>query len=120
YRPLGSPGRLLVPAARLARPRPPAGSGGAHPPGGSRHQSAIFSKPRNASEAMPADSGMVKIQAQMIRLARPHLMPRIRVVEPTPMMDPVMVWVVDTGMCSMVAPNSVMAPAVSAQKPPTG
>ena len=31
-----------------------------------------------------------------------------------------MVWVVETGMPAAVAPNSVSAPAVSAQKPPTG
>jgi len=35
-------------------------------------------------------------------------------------MAPVMVCVVDTGMPSMVAPNKVIAPPVSAQKPPTG
>ena len=31
-----------------------------------------------------------------------------------------MVWVVLTGMPAMAVPNRVMAPAVSAQKPPTG
>jgi hypothetical protein len=41
-------------------------------------------------------------------------------VEPTPTMAPVMVCVVDTGMPSAVARNSVSAPPVSAQKPPTG
>jgi hypothetical protein len=35
-------------------------------------------------------------------------------------MAPVMVCVVDTGMPSAVARNSVIAPPVSAQKPPTG
>ena len=40
--------------------------------------------------------------------------------EPTPTMAPVMVCVVDTGMPSAVARNSVTAPPVSAQKPPTG
>ena len=41
-------------------------------------------------------------------------------VEPTPTIAPVMVCVVDTGMPSPVARNSVIAPPVSAQKPPTG
>jgi hypothetical protein len=35
-------------------------------------------------------------------------------------MQPVMVWVVDTGIPSSVAANSVMAPSVSAQKPWNG
>ena len=43
-----------------------------------------------------------------------------RWVEPTPTMAPVMVWVVDTGMPNVVARNKVIAPPVSAQKPPTG
>ena len=36
------------------------------------------------------------------------------------MMAPVMVWVVETGMPSQVAANSVSAPPVSAQKPCMG
>jgi hypothetical protein len=43
-----------------------------------------------------------------------------RVVDPTPAMAPVMVCVVDTGIPAAVAPNRVIAPAVSAQNPPTG
>src|SRR5450830_1873165 len=39
---------------------------------------------------------------------------------PTPTMAPVMVCVVETGTPIAVAMNSVMAPPVSAQKPPTG
>ena len=39
---------------------------------------------------------------------------------PTPMMAPVMVWVVLTGMPQRAVPRSVTAPAASAQKPPTG
>ena len=35
-------------------------------------------------------------------------------------MQPVMVWVVDTGMPSQVAANSVIAPPVSAQNPCIG
>ena len=39
---------------------------------------------------------------------------------PTPMIDPVMVCVVDTGTPRYVALNSVIAPPVSAQKPCIG
>ena len=39
---------------------------------------------------------------------------------PTPMIAPVIVCVVETGMPSHVAANSVMAPPVSAQKPCIG
>src|SRR6266446_6985297 len=40
--------------------------------------------------------------------------------EPTPMIEPVMVCVVDTGIPRPVARNSVIAPLAEAQKPPTG
>lgn len=43
-----------------------------------------------------------------------------RRVEPTPMIAPVIVCVVLTGMPSAVAVNSETAPAVSAANPPTG
>src|SRR5258707_11054859 len=39
---------------------------------------------------------------------------------PTPTIDPVMVCVVETGIPRKVAPNSVMAPPVSAQNPCIG
>ena len=39
---------------------------------------------------------------------------------PTPMIAPVMVWVVETGMPRPVAINNVIEPAVSAQTPCTG
>src|SRR5690606_37943229 len=67
-----------------------------------------------------ADRGMVSTQAHTMLRATPHLMAENFVVEPTPMMAPVMVWVVETGMPQCVAMKSVSAPAVSAQKPPTG
>jgi hypothetical protein len=41
-------------------------------------------------------------------------------VAPTPTIAPVIVWVVDTGTPSADATNSVIAPPVSAQNPPTG
>ena len=52
--------------------------------------------------------------------ATPQRTALARRVEPTPTMAPVMVWVVDTGIPSAVARNSVIAPPVSAQKPSTG
>ena len=47
-------------------------------------------------------------------------MPRTFVTEPTPTIAPVIVCVVETGMCRYVAPNSVIAPARFAQNPPGG
>src|SRR5213079_246855 len=67
-----------------------------------------------------AAAGIVKTQAQTIRPATRHFTADRRVVDPTPAIAPVIVCVVDTGMPNMVAPNKVTAPAVSAQKPPTG
>ena len=43
-----------------------------------------------------------------------------RFVDPTPIMAPVIVWVVLTGMPATEAPIMEMAAAVSAQKPPMG
>ena len=70
--------------------------------------------------ATTADAGMVRIQAQTIRCATPHRTAESRCAAPTPMITPVMVWVVRTGMPAIAVPKSVMAPAVSAQKPPMG
>src|SRR5216683_4849937 len=75
---------------------------------------------RNAIAANVAAAGIVKTQAQIIRPATRHLTADRRVVDPTPAIAPVIVCVVDTGMPASVAPNKVTAPAVSAQKPPTG
>src|SRR5216683_3382833 len=75
---------------------------------------------RNAIAANAAAAGIVKTQAQTIRPATRHLTADRRVVDPTPAIAPVMVCVVDTGIPAAVAPNNVIAPAVSAQKPPTG
>ena len=52
--------------------------------------------------------------------ATPQRTAEARRAEPTPTIAPVIVCVVDTGMPSAVARNSVIAPPVSAQKPPTG
>ena len=69
---------------------------------------------------MIAATGIVRIQAQTIRPATPHLTAERRRVAPTPTIAPVIVCVVETGIPVNVAPKRVAAPAVSAQKPPTG
>ena len=63
---------------------------------------------------------MVITQAMTMPWATPQRTPETFFAAPTPMIAPVMVWVVDTGMPSPVATNKVMAPPVSAQKPCTG
>ena len=65
-------------------------------------------------------AGIVKIQAQMMFPATPQRTALALCVEPTPTIAPVIVWVVDTGTPKAVAANKVIAPPVSAQKPPTG
>ena len=69
---------------------------------------------------MKAEQGMVRIHAQTMLPASPQRTAESLCAEPTPTMAPVMVWVVDTGMPASEAKVSVMAPPVSAQKPPTG
>ena len=66
---------------------------------------------------MMADAGMVTIQAMTMLLATLQRTDDTRRAAPTPTMQPVIVCVVETGMPSQVAPNSVMAPPVSAQNP---
>src|SRR5215207_8577604 len=73
-----------------------------------------------AIAAIIAAIGIVNTHAQTILPATPHLTAENRLAEPTPTIDPVIVCVVETGMPKYVAPNNVIAPAVSAQKPPTG
>ena|SRR5437762_1274826 len=75
---------------------------------------------RKESAAKNAEPGIVSSQAQTIRLATRHLTAESRTVDPTPVIAPVIVWVVDTGIPNDVAPKRVIAPAVSAQNPPTG
>ena len=75
---------------------------------------------QNVSMATAAEAGMVKIQAQTMRVATPQRTAERRWVLPTPTMAPVMVWVVLTGIPARAVPKRVMAPAVSAQNPPTG
>ena len=73
-----------------------------------------------APAAIRADAGIVRIQAITTLPATPQRTARTRRVEPTPMMAPVIVCVVETGMPKLEARNSDIAPPVSAAKPPTG
>ena len=75
---------------------------------------------KNDKAANAAAAGIVSTHAHTILPATRHLTAESRVVDPTPAIAPVMVWVVDTGIPAAVAPNKVSAPAVSAQNPPTG
>jgi hypothetical protein len=63
---------------------------------------------------------MVKIQAQTILSVTPHRTAESRRVAPTPLMAPVMTWVVLTGTPAWVAKKMLTALAVSAQKPSMG
>ena len=56
-----------------------------------------------AIAAMIAEAGIVRIQAHTMRPAMPHRTADRRLVAPTPTMEPVMVWVVETGMPKWVA-----------------
>ena len=69
---------------------------------------------------MIAEAGIVKIQVRIMLLAIPQRTAEKRLVVPTPIMAPAIVWVVLTGIPIAVALKSVMAPAVSALKPPMG
>ena len=80
----------------------------------------VFETIHHVTAAMAADAGMVRIQAQMMRLATPQRTAERRLIDPTPMMAPVIVCVVLTGTPRCVAVKSEIAPAVSAANPPTG
>ena len=67
-----------------------------------------------------ADAGIVTTQAHTMRRATPHRTADSRCVDPTPTIAPVMVCVVLTGIPASAVEKRVMAPADSAQNPPTG
>jgi hypothetical protein len=60
---------------------------------------------------------MVMIQANITLLATPHRTADARLATPAPMIAPVMVWVVDTGIPAQLAANSMIEPPVDAAKP---
>src|SRR5690349_20777390 len=80
----------------------------------------VFDTIHHVTAEISADAGMVRSQAQTMRLATPQRTAERRFIEPTPMIAPVIVCVVLTGTPMWVAVKSEMAPAVSAAKPPTG
>ena len=63
---------------------------------------------------------MVRIQAQSRLIVTPHLTALKRFVAPTPIIEPVIVCVVDTGIPKLLTVNKVNAPAVSAHTPSSG
>ena len=77
-------------------------------------------KKKQIPAAMMPEIGMVKIHAQMIDPATPQRTAVNLLVEPTPIIAPVIVWVVLTGIPAIDAPIMEIAAAVSAQKPPIG
>src|SRR5438874_2250858 len=74
----------------------------------------------HTAPAVTAEAGMVRIHAQTIRPATPQRTAEKRWIAPTPMIAPLIVCVVLTGMPPIAVPRSVIAPAASAQNPPTG
>jgi len=77
-------------------------------------------KKKQMPAAIKPEMGMVKIHAQMIVPATPQRTADSRLVAPTPIIAPVIVWVVLTGIPATDAPMIEIAAAVSAQKPPIG
>src|SRR6202140_4408187 len=69
---------------------------------------------------MNAAAGILTSPAETIRVATPQRTADKRLTAPTPTVAPVMVWVVLTGIPARAVANKVIAPALSAQKPPTG
>ena len=75
---------------------------------------------RKLAAAIPAAAGMVRIQATTMLPATPQRTAEVRRAAPTPMIAPVMVWVVETGMPSCAAVTRMVADAVSAANPSIG
>ena len=70
--------------------------------------------------ASAADTGMVKTQAQSKLTVMPQRTAETLLANPTPMIEPVMVCVVETGILKYSVINNVMAPEVSAATPSRG
>src|SRR5439155_4526582 len=75
---------------------------------------------RKVRAAAAAAAGIVSTYAHTVRPATPQRTAEGLRVAPTPTIAPVIVCVVDTGMPRWVAVKRLIAPAVSAQNPPTG
>ena len=75
---------------------------------------------QKVSPAAAAEAGIVMIQAHTMRRATPQRTADKRWTAPTPIIAPVIVCVVLTGIPARAVPNRVKAPALSAQNPPRG
>ena len=69
---------------------------------------------------MSSGAGIVNTQAHKMLFAVPQLMDLTPLVNPTPMMEPTMLWDVLTGMPKNELVMTVAAPTVSAQNPFSG
>jgi len=74
----------------------------------------------NIKAANPALTGIVSIQAIINLRVTPHRTAERRFTAPTPIMAPVMVWGVLTGIFKSSERYNVIAPAVSAATPSIG
>jgi hypothetical protein len=83
------------------------------------YESIEFSN-RNIEAPIRADTGIVRIQAQKTLKVTPHFTADAPFRAPAPIIAPVITCVVLTGIPKCVAPNKVIAPADSAQKPSNG
>jgi hypothetical protein len=75
---------------------------------------------KNISAAIKALTGMVNTHAHNRFTVTPHLTADKRLVAPTPMIEPVIVCVVLTGILKCSVRKRVKAPAVSAATPSSG
>ena len=70
--------------------------------------------------ASTAVTGMVRIHATIKSFVTPHLTAETLLLTPTPMIAPVLVWVVLAGIPKAPVPKSVIAPEVFAMNPSKG
>src|SRR5437773_1722728 len=85
-----------------------------------RRQACSRCNSSHVAAAISAEAGMVRIHVVTIRPATPQRTAEKCWIAPTPMIEPLIVCVVLTGMPPIAVPRSVIAPAASAQNPPTG
>src|SRR5678810_522154 len=72
------------------------------------------------TKAIAALSGIVNTHAVRMFPATPQRTAEMRLLAPTPMMQALMQWVVDTGMPKWLAERIVAVPAISAATPCSG
>lgn len=72
---------------------------------------------QNTAPEIEAAAGIVNIHANISRLPIPHLTADALFAEPTPMIDPDIVWVVLTGIPICAVKASIAAAPVSALNP---